>query len=357
MYEPTLEAFEAAVNVIFGIAKPTGILPVLNSSQTEWPIQAFDPERDMAQLTRLWEALIPDYCVSPSRLAFFLRHRFGAHFAVSISGVLVGFIATFTSSGAATGLIALLLVDERYQRQGLGSALLSHARRHLTSSPNNCTDICLASSFPRLFPGLPTDVSVEARSFFVHRGYQPGETYCDLYRDIRHFIAPAEVMRRARDSGVTFALWTGDGEAECLAKQQRFFGDNREWVAAYETLARLGLHDQVLVAHHVSDGSQVGWTLMLHEHRGAPFLDGFTMPGVPAGQGTKTGLVACVGVDPAARGRGFGLAMIASAMDRLRDSGIEGVFVDWVVLLEWYAKLGLRPLKEYRRMLWKGTGS
>lgn len=349
MYEPTLEAFEAAVNIIFGVARPTGILPVLNP-KPQWSIQPFDIDRDVAQLTTLWDSLLPAYRVPAERLASILRQPVGAHFAVSESSTLVGFVATFTSPGSTTGFIAMLLVRQTLQNRGVGSALLRHARKHLTSPPNNCTALSLGSSFPRIFCGMPTDVSEATNAFFIHRGFRPGTISWDLYQDVRHFVAPEKYMRRARDAGVTFAPWSRDGEAECLAKQRRFFGDNASWVGTYERLAALGRHGQALVAFG-SDGEQVGWTLMVEP--GMPVWEDMAMPGMPA---DKTGMVACVGVDPAARRHGVGLALVATATESLRDRGVEGVLIDWLVLRDWYGKVGYEVFREYRGMEWRGAG-
>lgn len=77
----------------------------------------------------------------------------------------------------------------------------------------------------------------------------------------------------------------------------------------------------------------MGWTLTLHT-RSASLLDGFAMLGVPAGQDTKTTLVACVGMDSAARGRGLRTRDGGSGMEQLRESGIESTCVNWIVLVD-----------------------
>ena len=44
--------------------------------------------------------------------------------------------------------------------------------------------------------------------------------------------------------------------------------------------------------------------------------------------GEKTGLIACVGVDKEARGKGVGLALLVRAMEDMTERGIEGVLID-----------------------------
>jgi len=58
-------------------------------------------------------------------------------------------------------------------------------------------------------------------------------------------------------------------------------------------------------------------------------------------------LIGCVGVDEAARGKGVGLALLVTAMENMRGRGIEGVFIDWVVIRGFYENLGLEVLWEY----------
>jgi beta-N-acetylhexosaminidase len=66
----------------------------------------------------------------------------------------------------------------------------------------------------------------------------------------------------------------------------------------------------------------------------------------------KTGLIACVGVDASARKKGVGLALLVSAMENMRSRGLEGVFIDWVVIRGFYETLGFEPFWEYEKYDW-----
>jgi beta-N-acetylhexosaminidase len=48
--------------------------------------------------------------------------------------------------------------------------------------------------------------------------------------------------------------------------------------------------------------------------------------------GDKTGLIACVGVDKSARGRGVGLGLMVRAMEDMKRRGVEGVLIDVSIL-------------------------
>lgn len=66
----------------------------------------------------------------------------------------------------------------------------------------------------------------------------------------------------------------------------------------------------------------------------------------------KTGLIACVGVDESARGKGVGLALLVRAMENMRDRGMEGVLIDWVVIRGFYETLGYEVFWEYEKYDW-----
>lgn len=64
------------------------------------------------------------------------------------------------------------------------------------------------------------------------------------------------------------------------------------------------------------------------------------LPLVPSKE--KTGLIAAVGIEESARGKGVGLALVVKAMESLRERGCEGIFIDMVTLNGFYEKLGFK---------------
>ncbi|KAB2569093.1 Beta-hexosaminidase [Lasiodiplodia theobromae] len=386
IYEPTPAAFTGAADVLFGITQARGHLPV-EQTQHQHTVVPFSPERDMNQVCALWHEVLPTYLVSKPRLADLLTRPRAAHFVVRRHDTVVGFIATHIQPPAPSapagappkGLITALIVHPFLAKLGIGTALLTHARQHLCSPPHSCQTLSIGSSFPRFFPGLPLDIVPSNQNFFFHRGFVAGrnsptargETCRDLCIDLvaAHAPDPDASMRiaRAQNKGIAFRPWTKAGEAECLAKQRRNFGHYAGWVEGYEALAAAGLHGQVMVAHDErkkssSDGDgggghgeQIAWTMML-EPGTKVFLPDLAFPEL-LGKPDKTGLVACVGVDAAKREGGVGLAMVAAALEEMRGRGVERVFVDWVTLVGWYEKVGLRTWREYLSVEWRRAGA
>jgi beta-N-acetylhexosaminidase len=97
------------------------------------------------------------------------------------------------------------------------------------------------------------------------------------------------------------------------------------------------------------NGGQVGWTLMCSPSSLVCQEFAF-LPLMPSKE--KTGLIACVGVDRAARKKGVGLALLVKAMENMRERGIEGVCIDWVVIRGFYETLGYGVVWEYENYEW-----
>ena len=117
----------------------------------------------------------------------------------------------------------------------------------------------------------------------------------------------------------------------------------------YEILAAYGRHHEILVAFDPDTNEQIGWTLMCSP---SEILDSFFafLPLVPTGK--NTGLIACVGIDEKARGKGVGLALVVNAVENLRERGVEGVFIDSVQISGFYEQLGFEKYWEYEGYVW-----
>ncbi|GFN14559.1 hypothetical protein AtubIFM55763_008296 [Aspergillus tubingensis] len=348
-YEPTLEAFAAAAEVIFGKSEPKGILPVENpTSQLSIKESALDNTKDILQLTAIWNAALPTYPLSAQKLQLLVNQEHGHHFVARIGADIVGFALTYTSntSTGVAGNIAVLAVDLAKQGQGLGTALISKITAWYKANLK-LPRLELSSSFPRFFPGVPDDLPSSVQEFFQKRGFSLWDTNprnVDLYRDIRDFKAPDAYIARAADQGYTFGPLQPEHYEECLAGQRKNFSANAAWVRQYEELHPTKYPFSVMAAFD-SQGKQAAWTLMLGPD--SPALQrNWALPPVC---GPKTGLIGCVGVDVDHRKKGLGLALLSHAMEDMKRRGVEGVFVDWVVLEGFYEQLGFTVWREYRR--------
>ncbi|KAL4926251.1 putative beta-N-acetylglucosaminidase [Aspergillus undulatus] len=341
--------------------------------------------RDIPSISQLWIVSFPAYPLSQEHLATLIAHQNGHHYIARIpgEGKTIGFVLAYTTKNPrqdpnseivpTSGYLAVLAVHPHYRGRGIGTALVNETKSWFKMAFEPCK-LEVGSGIPRFWPGVPVPVSApisgsakngsqkdskceedsssssdSALPFFLNRGFRmrpdPPRSV-DLYRDIRTFSLAEtgiEYGQRAKDAGYTFAPLTEDGYAECLAGQERNFGHNPDWVSAYNTL-NPRRHPNSIMAAFSPSGRQIGWTLMLPPS--SPILqENWAMP---ATCGPTTGLIGCVGIDKECRGSGAGIALVAHAMGFMRDSGIEGVFVDWVALEGFYERLGFGIWGAYR---------
>lgn len=154
-----------------------------------------------------------------------------------------------------------------------------------------------------------------------------------------------KVLARVASLPLTFSPWAPDLYEETMRKQRENFSHNQPWIQAYERLAAANQHHEVLVVFDAS-GAQVGWTLMCSPSS-VIAADFAFLPLLPAKE--KTGVIACVGIDKNMRGGGVGQAMLVKAMEDMKRRGVEGVFIDWVVLKGFYESLGFEDYWQYEK--------
>jgi beta-N-acetylhexosaminidase len=375
IYEPTIEAFTSAIRVLYGKLPATGKLPVAfkGSASSTGPtvsVVPFTCSSDIAETTQVWNSTLAEYPLHESRLRLLLNQANGHHFIARSAegGKIIGFCFSFTSTtgeGKTRAFISSLAVLPAYQSQGVGTALLATTRNYLRQHHQVIT-ASLASSFPRFWPGIPTDISRQSRNFFIHRGARirpiTQKTDADLYINLTKFeqATAQKYIDRASSSGFVFrVLQTQEEYEDCLVGQEKNFGDNRDWVQSFVSLPPSTHPSSVLIAFDTktTPHKQVGWTLMLSPdnellHRWWAFSPPST--DAPVSECT-TGLIGCVGVDTEYRKEGVGLAMVCHAVMQLRDHGggfgergaIGGIFVDWTDLVDWYGKVGFEVWRTY----------
>jgi beta-N-acetylhexosaminidase len=161
-----------------------------------------------------------------------------------------------------------------------------------------------------------------------------------------------------------FSPWSPELYEECMTKQRanfvRPFLDPclimnklltciQSWFKAYEALAAYNQHHEVMVAFDPDTNAQTGWTLMCSPTAIVNDIYAF-LPLMPSKE--KTGLIAAVGVDESARGKGMGLALMVKAKENMRDRGVEGVCIDSVAIRGFYEKLGFETFWEYEGYVW-----
>ncbi|KEY71223.1 hypothetical protein S7711_02333 [Stachybotrys chartarum IBT 7711] len=297
-------------------------------------------DEDLAQVGRLWQSIFPDWPIEQHRLERILRAIPGHHF-INDNGFSLAFM-----SDAENGRLAIVGVLPEHRRKGIGTRLVKKTTEALKDAAlangKELKSFELGSFTPRFFAQLLVETPAEVKTFFLNRGFNKSADagVKDYFKDIRHEIAPPEIMEKAAMTSIVFSPWTPEGYEECMTKQRALF----HWARAYETLAAFNQHHEVLVAFDPETNEQIGWTLMCSHSAIVSDVHAF-LPLLPSKD--KTGLIAAVGVDEGARGKGVGLAMVVKALENMRARGIEGVFIDYVKIRDFYEKFGFEPYWEY----------
>ncbi|RYC84819.1 hypothetical protein BFJ63_vAg12299 [Fusarium oxysporum f. sp. narcissi] len=262
-------------------------------------------EEDIQQAWKLWHAIFPDWPIDQDRFPGLLVGIKGQHWIHEH-----GFCLSYYSKSGSLGHVAAIGVLPEYRCQGLGNALLEKGKTGLKDAAKKAGN------------------------------YTETITTRDLYKDIEGEIAPPEVMERVSKTSIKFTPWSPELYEECMTKQNELF----TWGGIYEALAARGQHHEVMVAIDPNTNKQIGWTLMCSFGSSAGDVFAF-LPLLPSGE--KTGLIAAVGVDEAARGRGVGLALVVKAMENLKERGMQGILIDAVAIRGFYEKLGFEARWEY----------
>jgi GNAT superfamily N-acetyltransferase len=227
-----------------------------------------------------------------------------------------------------TGWIDALAVIPTARRQGVGGALLSWAERWLAE--HGCTTARLGGSLRPFAPGLPVELGSQA--FFARQGYLPQRQVWDVARRLNDYVdhngLPLDI--RPLQSGETPALrafmeqaFPGRWAYEC---REALTGDGRPG----DYLA-LWVGDMV-----------AGFCRLTFEDSPAP-IERFYPQRLPR----PWGQLGPIGVGPEYRGQGYGAALLAAGLGHLRDRGVDGCVIDWTDLLEFYARFGFEPYRQY----------
>lgn len=170
-YEPTPEAFQSALDIIFGAIPASGVLPV-GSTHRKPEVRLLDntSEDEITHLWTLWQDIFPAWPVERDHLAAMVTKVPGVHL-IHEKGFSLSYYQK-TSTGGLDGMISAVGVLESYRGKGLGTALVKKTREELKvrSETGKLVSFGVRSSFPRFWPGIPLSFPSKDRDFFVHRG-------------------------------------------------------------------------------------------------------------------------------------------------------------------------------------------
>ena len=299
-----------------------------------------------ATVAAIWTAACGrDLAISPGFVEYNTRPTSGAAQAGQLAthdGQPVGFVLASalpddpTTSPPEVGWIDAIAVMPAFQRQGIGSALLSWAEGWLTGQ--GCAHSRLGASLRPFAPGLPVQLGTEA--IFRARGYcerSQSSHVWDVARDLSGYDARSGLPPLASDIGILPAR-PGQEDALMAFLRREFPG---RWHFECQELVREGERLSDIMLLWTGRGVD-GFCRMTLEDSRRP-IERFYMHRLPR----PWGQLGPIGVSRDCRGRGYGAALLDAALRYLKSSGVRGCVVDWTSLLEFYAGFGFEPYRKY----------
>ncbi len=233
-------------------------------------------------------------------------------------------------SDAAVGHLSLLAVAPHARARGLGGALWDAVAASLRERGRR--RLRLGADPDHLLPGVPAVAADATWRFLLARGVVPGGLEADLLVDLR--LAGAARL----GAHPTLRLVDDDRRAAVAFVQRCFPGrwadEAARWADAGVALLTLQEDGAVLAfaATFRPDDTVLGPSLIWAA----------ALPGPVGGLGP-------LGVDPALRGRGLGLRIVAEGLAWQRARGARDVVLDWTSLSTFYGRLGARVWRVYQR--------
>ncbi|MDP9379098.1 MAG: GNAT family N-acetyltransferase [Chloroflexota bacterium] len=308
-------------------------------------IRQYEPIRDSEALLTLWDAALGDsWPQTPDILTRGIsgreHRREEDHLVATVDGNVVGCVGVHVIRNGELdepeGNLSMLLVAAQYHGWGIGSALHDAALLHLRQA--GARGVTFGGGPSYLWQGVPSNLP-RAVAFFKHRGWHFTHTSYDLTQYLRGYSTPAHIHERSRSAGITTAVAT-EAEAPDLLRFEA--SEFPEWSSHFARVAQMGDYDDLLVAR-TREGKIVGSLIMYGAWSHPERLDVRWKTLL----GNDVGALGVVGVAAATRGRGIGSELVARGSEILQARGVGTCFIGWVVLTEFYAKLGYTAWRSY----------
>lgn len=229
--------------------------------------------------------------------------------------------------------VDLLVVSPQFQRRGAGSALLEWAEDWLAGQGG--VEVHIGGSLNPFAPGLPVELGTQG--FFRVHGYNVDAQHCEW--DVARSLEEYQTLYPHPLPGADLRPLQPGEEGELLAFLQREFPDR--WLYEVEQFFRIGGRATDFMALRTEIGLD-GFCWMTFADSARP-LDRFYMRGLPE----PWGQLGPLGVGAGCRGKGFGGAMVDAAICHLKARGVAGSLIDWTDLLDFYARFGYQPYRQY----------
>ena len=189
------------------------------------------------------------------------------------------------------------------------------------------------------FPGIPEECTY-LRNFLEVEGFDVDDArpQYDLERDLTDYEVP-EWVRPALSSVNVRRAGVEDIEPTRAFLDATFPG---RW--KFDVMRRMedGRPQDVFLMHE--DGQVTGFAFTQSESDAVPMAGAVWCESLGEGWGT----LGPIGIGAASRGKKLGHAMLAGALDGMRQSGTKRCLIDWTTLVDFYGAHGFEVSRAYR---------
>lgn len=310
-------------------------------------LRAWHPD-DVVASAELWNELGPSkYAISPDLLKAktFDHPSFApeASFAVEQDGSLAGFIAI--KSSPVPGLYAgadfprVHINALAFTSPEAGAALMDSVK----SAVSGRGAILFGQDSGHFFPGVPDEAHhlmtfLESHGF-VREGEYPAH---DLEHDLASYAPPRGSLDPLDQEGVRLVRCMPSDEAALEEFLLREFPGRWHYDTVIHKCRQQGEHGDVF-ALYVGDCVEgfaytQSWETTKEPVAGCVWAKDL---------GEHWGGLGPIGVSQRVRGKKFGGAVLAGALDELRKAGVRRCIIDWTSLVDFYNKYGFHVNRRY----------
>jgi GNAT superfamily N-acetyltransferase len=302
------------------------------------------PQSGIREMVQLWnEEMGQEF---PMRDSLFQQNSLrdinilhdGSFVALDHNCALSGFVICkyFVEQGRVqltgdTGWIQVLLVKKSMRRQGIGTALLERAEQALKKK--GARRIVLGKDVWHYFPGIP-DQYGPVKQWFTAKGY-----ICDgLEYDLLIERPDSQIPEM---KGILFSLAEKNNEQAALLRFLHDYFPGRWEYEAIKYFERGGSgrefiilkkEKQIIAFCRMNDPASeqiapnIYWSPLFNDQLGG---------------------IGPLGVRASDRGKGYGLAIVKTAVALLAERGLKYIVIDWTQLVNFYEQTGTSPWKIY----------
>jgi ribosomal protein S18 acetylase RimI-like enzyme len=289
------------------------------------------PKLDLPAMHAIWQhTFAPQWSLALGKLKERLNPSAICYVAL-FAGRMVGFVIGDYLGKNPGGLLAIA-VHPDFQRQSIGSNLLSTLESRLKRIGVDTLNVGYSNTGEHFWPGVPVQEN-SAWPFFASHGWVRTESSFDLLRNVGVESPVYASQAESRNGPYEFVTAESSMFESVAAFEKQSFPT---WTNAFVGKMLDHRYDDVLVARTLQ-GKIIG-TVLLEAADTLTWSDDL---------GQDCASLSVLGVETKFQKQGIGSGLAQFAFRTARRRGYSKCYINWTGLTQWYGRLGAHPWAEY----------